>query len=125
VEIVCGPQGLQHIWTAVRARGLGNTKVSIRINMTYADQGGMVCGQGIDSVTLPARGDFGEYAGIICFIPDPDIVRGQSVILRGDVMDMSGGTGTAQVEVVPFGPTMVCGAGGGGDGGVTGGADGG
>lgn len=109
IEIVCGPQGGQHIWVSVRARNLSPDPVSIRVSIRLADSGQLVCGQQIDDTSLfAAAGGWGEFTGIACFVPEPALVSGRPVLLQGRVADAAGRAGDHEVRAVPFGPSRDC-----------------
>lgn len=125
VDIVCGPQGGQHIWVSARARNFDPRAANLQVSIVRMDNGMVVCGQQLREVDfLPAMG-FNEYTGIACFVPDPDVIRGQPVRLDGVVTDRAGRDGGASAFFVPTGPATTCTLGGGGDGGTRGGEDGG
>jgi hypothetical protein len=114
VEIVCGPQGGQHIWTSIRGQGnFDPSSVQIALNIRYANapaDGGSatICGQSLDSVTLSSNGAWQEFAGLRCFIPRPADVDGQRVILEGTMTDSTGASVSAQVPFTPTGPGRSC-----------------
>jgi hypothetical protein len=113
VMIVCGPQGGQHIWTSIRAAGIDPSHAQISLSIGYltapADGGSaVICGQSLNDVTLSAADGWQEFAGIICFIPHPAEVDGQTVVLTGTLTDSTGVTATATVRFKADGPGKSC-----------------
>lgn len=110
VGIVCGPQGGQHIWTSVRALHAAGESVSIAIAIRIDGTGETTCQRQLDDVPLVTTGDWGEYAGIICFVPSPDAIRGRIVTLEGTVTDGAGRSVSSSVRFIPTGPPQDCAA---------------
>lgn len=110
-ELVCGPQGGQHMFLSVRARGLGPQRVSVAVSVSEVETGRPVCAQRIDDTNLFVADDWAEYTGIICFVPDPERVSGRSVRVTGSITDRAGATESAAIDIVPWGPRQRCGYG--------------
>jgi hypothetical protein len=108
VDVVCGPQGGQHIWVSVRARGLDTSRVAIRASIRLAGTSQSFCSLNLQDVPLARIGEWWEFAGMACFVHDPDLVRDQAAVLEGGVEDRGGRQGTAQVRIVPTGPPGSC-----------------
>jgi len=129
VEIVCGPQGGQHVWVSIRAKNLDPRSTNLIIAMRPAAGGTAICGLNIREADLfppEIANGWVEYAGIRCTVQEPALVAGQQMRLEGSVTDRALRDGGTQRVVVPFGPGMECIPGfGGGDGGFDGGRDGG
>jgi hypothetical protein len=116
VDVVCGPQGGQHIWVSVRARNLDPAHASVSVRISLDASGQIVCGQQIDDVSLlPAAGWY-EFTGIACFVTDPGLIEGRPVTLLGKVTEGRVRAAEARVRAVPRGPGRSCVLGG-GDGG--------
>ncbi len=75
VDVINGPQGGQHVWCAARLRGAPE---DVYLDLTLQDVSGatlsarQVCVHPEPSASEPGAT---EIAGIICLLPDPQIVR--------------------------------------------------
>ena len=84
IAVVCGPQGGQHIWTAIRTQGLDTQAAHVSLRIRFDDGStptAVVCGQQLDGVTLFQRDGWSEVAGVICYVPDPEAVHGKRLRL--------------------------------------------
>ncbi len=110
VGIVCGAQGGQHIWTAIRARNMDPSSVNIRITIRLASAAEPFCGFQLQGIQLGASTDgWFDFVGSRCFVYHPDQVVGQDLIMEGVVTDSAGHTATG--ASVPFranGPPVDC-----------------
>ncbi len=110
LPIVCGPQGGQHIWTAVRAQHLGPDHVNVMVQITSSQTGAEICTRSFNDVSLASVAGWGEFAGITCFITDSAAVQGLQLSLVGTVTDKDGhATTSAPISFDATGPTHPCG----------------
>ncbi|MCC7386443.1 MAG: hypothetical protein IT384_31685 [Deltaproteobacteria bacterium] len=107
-DLVCGPQGGQHVFVSVRARHLDPSRTTTRVRISRADDGALVCERRLEGVRLIAVEGWGEVTGIACFVVDPREVSGRAVVLDGEVVDTAGRSCGASVRLVVRGPTAPC-----------------
>jgi hypothetical protein len=108
VDVVCGPQGGQHIWTGVRAKGVGPEGVSMVISMTDAETAETVCHVELKDLLLVEDDGWFSFTGLACFVPDPAKVEGRTLRLEGSLVDADGSGGKSVRQVVPRGPGRDC-----------------
>src|SRR5690606_31582998 len=84
-----GCQGAQHIWTAVRARGMDPRGTILDVAVTR-DSDGMLMSQVFHvrvSLEPVACTDYAEVAGLTVVIPEPDLAIGEDLTMRVTVTD--------------------------------------
>jgi hypothetical protein len=112
VTVVCGTQGGQHIWLSVRTQGLNAESAHVTLRIRF-DDGSLaadhyICGQQLENVTLQKQGDWAEFTGVICFIPDPPSIHGPRLRAEGIVRDRFDRTASANVTFFANGPDSDC-----------------
>lgn len=112
VEIVCGPQGGQHVWMSLRARHLDGDRASILLQLVHPDRDEPECGQVRSDVVLASRDGWHEYAGSLCFIVKPAALDGKRLTLQARITDAAGRVAEASVEVVVVDASAGCRRGG-------------
>lgn len=89
LELVSGCQGAQHIWTAVRARGMDPRGTILDVAVTR-DSDGMLMSQVFHvrvSLEPVACTDYAEVSGLTVVIPEPDLAIGEDLTMRVTVTD--------------------------------------
>lgn len=108
IQVVCGPQGGQHIWVSLRGRGFDPSRVDVVVGIELIETGSRVCGQQLQQVPMLPNGDRLEYTGIICFVPDPELIRGRSIRITAQLTDAASRTGSASLTGISVGPDRSC-----------------
>ncbi len=99
VELIHGPQGGWHVWTAFRLREVAIKNV--RINLFARFEGGSAAGDPSAIAILLSDPTGGEqtYAGMRDFIHDGNQARGRKIILRVEVIASDGRHGAGERTV--------------------------
>ena len=126
LQMVCGPQGGQHIWLSARTLAglLDPRQVSLLVEIKTTDNQEHVCGLNLTGVDLFPNdgGTHHEYTGIQCFIGDPARFAGRPGRMHGRVGDSQGRVAEGYSPTVPIrAPERSCVLGDPGDGGAFGG----
>lgn len=123
VELFHGPQGGTHIWGAFREKGLkpGLLSVTYTLSLPGASEPISSATYDIEPVTV---GEWGEWAGLIGFVPEPAAVIGKQVVLSIVAKDASNAEAGDFHTVVVQDGAVTGGVGSGTDGGTRGGCEG-
>ena len=98
LDIIAGPQGGFHLWTALRAsKALSPDLFEVKLSVL---QGGSQLSENGYRLTLVDNGAHYEWYGMQGLVPDPAAVDGQSVTLRIAATDSTGVTATDERRVV-------------------------
>ena len=98
LDIIAGPQGGFHLWTALRAsKALSPDRFEVKLAVR---QGATELSQNGYRLTLVDNGERYEWYGMQALVPDPAAVDGQSVTLRIDATDSNGVTATDERRVI-------------------------
>lgn len=91
VDVVYGPQGGHHVWTAVRVTGAKLSSAQINV-FARLSEGGASVGRPSRVLTDFGRANGAEqvHAGITNFVDDPSAVSGKYVVLRVEVIGPGG-----------------------------------
>jgi len=108
VDVVCGPQGGQHVWTGLRAKGLRADDVDVVLSMTDETTGAQVCRVELKHLVLADEDGWGSFTGVTCFVSEPEKVAGHTLVLFGSAIDADGVGGESRVRVIPQGPGRDC-----------------
>ncbi|MBZ0121525.1 MAG: hypothetical protein K8H88_31305 [Sandaracinaceae bacterium] len=90
LSIVPGTQGAQHIWIAVRTRGLAAQANLIDLVLTRDRDAAQVSDPYTVRVSLVPMGDHAEFVGLTLIVPDPAQAIGEDLTLRATVTDRDG-----------------------------------
>lgn len=105
-----GCQGSQHVWIALRARGLDPRGVFIRLALLRASDGVQVSLEFYVRLSFEPTGDALELRGLTLQVELPGEAIGQDLVLRGELVDRAGHGARAERRVqIAWGPE-VCGA---------------
>jgi len=105
VWLVHGPQGLQHIWICLRAKGLSGSAAVV--DLSAADPSGNVLSAPFDStLDFSAGGDPSslELDGMRLVVPNPDDVLGKTVRLSARITNAAGVAADARTVIVQWEP---------------------
>jgi hypothetical protein len=108
VDVVCGPQGGQHVWTSIRTRGLRADGVDVVLSMTDEATGELVCRVELRDLLLTDDEGWDAFTGVTCFVSEPEKVAGRTLVMFGSAHDTGGVGGESRVRVVPRGPGVNC-----------------
>lgn len=101
LPLVHGCQGLQHVWTALRVRGLSPRGTILDLAFVR-DRDGVVVSQ-IFTVRVslePVAGtDYAEVTGLTLVVPDPAQAIGEDLTLRATVTAMDGASASSEKHV--------------------------
>jgi hypothetical protein len=102
VDLVLGPQGGYHIWTAVRVHDPAIDRALVNVTATFEDDG-QFAGAPIGILVPLDLSPEGTrcYAGLTSFIDSPAAASGRRVVLSLTVMTNTGGSGRDERVVVP------------------------
>lgn len=101
VDVVAGPQGGFHVWTAVRVSDVTVDTAQVGLSARFAESGELAGKPSRIMVELQTKSGMRERAGMTNFINDPAAVRGQRIILRAEVVTSDGRAATKECTVVP------------------------
>jgi hypothetical protein len=105
-----GCQGSQHVWIALRARGLDPRGVFIRLALVRTADDVQVSPEFYVRLSFEPAGDALELRGLTLQVEVPSEAIGQELVLRGELVDRAGHGARAERRVqVAWGPE-VCGA---------------
>jgi hypothetical protein len=108
VRIVCGSQGGQHLWVALRSQGIARQQ-RLEVQMTALDDGAEICRAAADDVFATARDGWNEVAAMICLVPRPAEAVGRRVRVEATARDLIGNVARAETELVVAAPETPCG----------------
>jgi hypothetical protein len=108
VDVVCGPQGGQHVWTSVRAKGMRTDDVDVVLSLTDEATGEPVCRVELKDLLLADDDGWGSFTGVTCFVSEPAKVAGRTLVLYGSARDADGAGGESRVRVVPRPLSVDC-----------------
>ena len=102
VQVVMGPQGGYHIWTAIRVRAPALETVQVTFSTRFASNGKEAGWPSRRMLKLPPQQDGRQDgAGLPNLVSDPNAVRDQRIVLRAEVIASDGRSGSAECVVVP------------------------
>lgn len=99
ISIIAGPQGGYHIFTSVRWQRLDAEPARVRISARVAETDEYL-GPGNESSPPAADADgWRQVVGLLNFVTNPGLARGQEIVLRAEVHD-DAGAGAVDERVV-------------------------
>ena len=105
VEVIYGPQGGYHIWTALRVWDLAAEWAQVTLTARLESEGTEVGMRSAVRVVFPAAGLDGarDRTGLFSFVDDRDSIRGERVVIRAEVesCEQKYGYGFGEIVVVP------------------------
>lgn len=107
-----GCQGLQHVWTALRATGIAPRGVHVRLSLARASDGALVTAPFDTAITFspdPSGGAFFDLTGLMLVVPTPTDGLGMPLVLHGDIEDREGRATSATLDVTLAWGTGTCG----------------
>ncbi|MGE0786178.1 MAG: hypothetical protein AB7S26_10850 [Sandaracinaceae bacterium] len=88
LDLVSGCQGSQHVWTAIRTRGLTRTRMLIDLSFTRVRDDVLVSAPFVVRASLEDGPDgYEDLAGLTLQIPIPGDAIGEDLLMRGEVTD--------------------------------------
>jgi hypothetical protein len=110
LELARGCQGLQHVWTALRAEGLDPRGVRVTLMLARVGDGTVVSAPFDVRLTFDGA-DAGDatLSGLMLVVPTPDAAIGPELVMTGTLVDRAGRTASASVHVHVVWGTQVCG----------------
>lgn len=102
IDVVAGPQGGFHIWTAIRIKDSSIDTAQVGLSARFAEGGDLAGKPSRAMVELAPVGGARERAGMTNFVSDPSAVSGKSIILRAEIVTADGRSATVECTVVPW-----------------------
>lgn len=103
VELVYGPQGGYHIWTAVRIRDVSVEQAQINVSARFEGTGAPAGPASRWPAAPVIRGEARVHFGMRTFIAQAPLADGKRIILRAEVITRDGRHGAGERAVVPQG----------------------
>jgi len=102
VGLTRGPQGLQHLWVAVRIRSMSPERAIVSLSLTRDLDGQVVSSPFRVRLPFSEHDGYAERVGLQLVIPDPNVVLGQYATLRGEVVNREAVKAESSAHVVVF-----------------------
>lgn len=110
LQIARGCQGSQHVWMTLRSEDMDPRGMVVELSLVRASDESPVSGafRLRLSFTEDASGDFAQLTGLTLQVPEPDVVLGEDLLLRGRIEDRAGVEASSERRVRVEWGTQVC-----------------
>jgi hypothetical protein len=105
-----GCQGLQHVWTSLRATGIAPRGVHVSLAFERVSDGAMVSAPFDLAITFTpdATGAYADLSGLMLVVPVPSDALSMPLVMTGTITDRANRTASASVHVTLAWGTEVC-----------------